>query len=67
MFTNGATLSVTMSGKTMELVFNVAFPCCRSHSILVDGLPFQEGRFEITLPVSGEQHHFFPAKAWAKK
>lgn len=67
-FTSGATLSVMMSGRTMDLVFNIAFPCCGSHSILVDGLPFQEGHFEITpsIPTPSPQHHFFPAKGWTK-
>jgi hypothetical protein len=66
-FRNGATLSVSMAGKTMDLVFDVGWPCCRSHSFLIDGLPFQEGRFEITLPVPKVQHGFYPATGWKKK
>jgi hypothetical protein len=66
-FRNGATLSVTMAGKTMDLTFNIVQQGNDSNSYLVDGLPFQEGRFEITLPLVQGQHHFYPAKDWMKK
>jgi hypothetical protein len=56
-----------MAGKTMDLTFNISQRGNDSNSYLVDGLPFQEGRFEITLPLVLEQHHFSPAKAWTKK
>lgn len=69
-FTKPVTLSVMMSGKTMDLAFNVGWRCCDSKNLLVDGLPFQEGRFEITLPVDVDQHehsYFYLARGWAKK
>jgi hypothetical protein len=65
-FRNGATLSVTMAGKTMDLTFNLEQRVNDSKSYLVDGLPFQEGRFEITLPLDAGQFHFYPAKNWTK-
>jgi hypothetical protein len=65
-FGNGATLSVTMAGKTMDLTFNIEQRVNDSKSYLVDGLPFQEGRFEITLPLVAGQFHFYPAKNWTK-
>jgi hypothetical protein len=65
-FTNGATLSLTMGGKTMNLAFGASWRCCDSHTFVIDGLPFREGRFEIALTVPGvsPQHEFFPASAW---
>ena len=67
-FTKAVTLSVTMANKKMNLVFNAASRCCGSHSLRIDGLPFQEGRFEITpsVPDASPQHHFFPARSWRK-
>jgi hypothetical protein len=65
-FRNGATLSVKMAGKTMDLIFNIEQPLNDSHYYLVDGLPFQEGRFEITLPPVGGQFQFYPAQNWTK-
>lgn len=66
-FMNGATLRLTMSGKVMDLTFNIAPPCCNaSKNYVVDGLPFQEGRFEIAIPVPDGQHAFVPAKAWRR-
>jgi hypothetical protein len=57
-----------MSGKTMDLTFNITQCCNASRDFLVDGLPFQEGRFEITIPLIHErQYHFFPATDWTKK
>lgn len=66
-FQTGATLNLTMAGKTMRLVFNASLKCCNVDFFLVDGLPFQEGRFEITLTrTDQEQHVFIPAKNWTK-
>jgi hypothetical protein len=68
-FTKPVDLKVTMSGKTMELTFLMpALHESYSRSFLVDGLPFQEGRFEITLAITGQDHSFFyPANGWTKK
>jgi hypothetical protein len=48
-FSKPVALSVTIAGKTMVLLFNVAWRCRNSKNLLVDGLPFQEGRFERVL------------------
>jgi hypothetical protein len=64
-FRNDATLSLTVSGKTMEMVFRAVSRCCDTRYILVDGLPFQEGRFEIEFPAPG-WFQFSPATAWKK-
>ena len=63
-----ASLSLTMSGKTMELTFN-RVPCCHAaHRYLVDGLPFEQGRFEITLAgPDSSWDGFYPASGWKKR
>jgi len=71
-FRTPVTLRVTMSGQTMDLTFNVpALQDWDSRSFLVDGLAFQEGRFEVTLAVNPNDHSehsfFYPAKDWTKK
>ena len=66
-FETAPTLNLTMAGKTMQLVFNTSLKCCKVESFLVDGLPFQEGRFQITLTTSKQGHHsFLPATSWTK-
>ena len=61
-------LNVTGSGRTMLLTFlTPPMPGNTSRNFIVDGLPFQEGRFEITLPYPPSQSSFYPATGWAKK
>jgi hypothetical protein len=71
-FRSPVTLRVTMSEQTMDLTFNVpALQAWDSRSFLVDGLPFQEGHFEVMLAVNQNDHsehsYFYPAKDWTKK
>ena len=56
-------LNVTRHGRTMSLTFLTPMPGNGSRNFIVDGLPFQEGRFEITLSKSV----FYPASGWTKK
>jgi hypothetical protein len=68
-FRTPVTLRITMSGETQELIFEVPkLEPSESRSFLVDGAPFQHGRFQLNMVVAASSHYlFYPASAWTKK
>jgi hypothetical protein len=61
-------VTLTFNGKSMQLIFNIAIDRTqRDRRIVVDGLPFQVGTFELDL--SGwtrEPESMIPATRWKK-
>ena len=67
-FKDDVKLSVTLAGKTMNLVFHVPkLSEVDSKDFVVDSLPFKAGDYEITLNVPPDTWlNFYPAKGWQK-
>jgi len=67
-FKDDVKLSVTLAGKTMNLVFHVPkLNETDSKDFVVDSLPFKAGSYEITLNMPPDTWvNFYPAKGWQK-
>ena len=67
-FKDDVKLSLTLAGKTMNLVFHVPkLNETDSKDFVVDSLPFKAGNYEITLNMPPDTWvNFYPAKAWKK-
>jgi len=67
-FRDDVKLSVTLAGKTMNLVFHVPkLNETDSKDFVVDSLPFKAGNYEITLNMPPDTWvNFYPAKGWQK-
>ena len=67
-FKDDVKLSVTLAGKTMNLVFHVPkLSATDSKDFVVDSLPFKAGNYEITLNMPPDTWvNFYPAKGWQK-
>jgi hypothetical protein len=68
-FKQPVNLQLTFKGKTMDLTFLMPkLDEYDSRDFLVDSLPFQQGKFEIRLPVekSDTRSHYYPASGWKK-
>ena len=67
-FKDDVKLSVTLAGKTMNLVFHVPkLNETDSKDFVVDSLPFKAGDYEITLNMPPDTWvNFYPAKGWQK-
>jgi hypothetical protein len=67
-FKDDVKLSVTLAGKTMNLVFHVPkLSDVESKDFVVDSLPFKAGDYEITLNMPPDTWvNFYPAKGWQK-
>jgi len=67
-FHKPVTLKLTFQGKSMNLIFRAdPLPGYRSASYLVDSLPFQQGTFEIDLPMPADTSgYFYAASGWKK-
>ncbi len=60
-------LNLTFQGKSMNLTFLTApLGGYNSAYYLVDSLPFQQGTFEIDLPVGGKMANYFAPAGWKK-
>src|SRR3954471_7160194 len=67
-FKDDVKLSVTLAGKTMNLIFHVPkLSEYDSKDFVVDSLPFKAGNYEITLNMPPDTWvNFYPAKRWQK-
>src|SRR5260370_2347294 len=68
-FSEPAKLRLTWGGKVMSLLFVMpTLGKYASKHFIVDSLPFQEGRYEISLSLSSESpfDNYFPAVGWQK-
>jgi len=67
-FKDDVKLSVTLAGRTMNLVFHVPkLNETDSKDFVVDSLPFKAGNYEITLNMPPDTWvSFYPAKGWQK-